>query len=197
MCATISSLALHILHIANSLECSIFDFLKLVPEPWSWAAIIRLSVWRFRLPLLSHCQLLWAAKFIVSHKVWETLTCCRPCITFVCHPSLRLSFCFSPILCLFSSTCFLYNAVLLSWFHYLCFGYTQSYSVPHISLYQVYSSALHHFHLSVHRDDPHQLMGLLRHISASSFYGNPLNYLALHVADIDILYFKIVYISSC
>ena len=55
---TVSSAALHILHIGETSDFSIFAFITFIRRDWSCAAVIRPSVSFFSSPLLNHSQFL-------------------------------------------------------------------------------------------------------------------------------------------
>ena len=66
----VSSALLHILHFACSCYLSIFPLITLVRMACSWAANIKLSVSRFRVPFLNHCHLSWFPTSLVCYTNW-------------------------------------------------------------------------------------------------------------------------------
>ena len=66
----VSSALLHILHFACSCYLSIFPLITLVRMACSWAANIKLSVSRFRVPFRNHCHLSWFPTSLVCRTNW-------------------------------------------------------------------------------------------------------------------------------
>ena len=92
----VSSALLSTLHIVCSCELSIFPLIRLVWMACSWAAHIKLSVSRLRVPFHNHCHLSWFHTSLVYHTNW-------PCNIFS-----------SQEIFLFSFFCFL-ASIVVSW----------------------------------------------------------------------------------
>ena len=60
----------HILHFVCSYDLSIFPLITLVRMACSWAANIKLSVSRFRVPFRNHCHLSWFPTSLVCCINW-------------------------------------------------------------------------------------------------------------------------------
>ena len=83
----VSSALLHILHFVCSCDLSIFPLITLVRMVCSWAANIKLSVSRFKVPFRNHCHLSWFPTSLVYRTLW-------PCNIFSSQEILSSFFCF-------------------------------------------------------------------------------------------------------
>ena len=74
---TVSSAALHILHIGETCDLSILAFITFVRRDWSCAAVIKPSVSFFSSPLLNHSQVLLLATSSVHlrNRPWSGFSC--------------------------------------------------------------------------------------------------------------------------